>query len=165
MLLPRFTASAPLRGLPDRHSRRGTALHGRGDRKHLYRAHVELVVSLVYFDNEPATPQIEPDERRSQTCGRQHRQAGGSAQSERTELTPPEAGGSDGITVAPALDAAAAVIIPSPLPCESLPRPKSLRRIAAVPTTATIAATITGIKPRRSFLWACICLSGQSVGS
>ena len=53
MLLPRFIASAPLRGLPDRHSRRGTALHGRGDRNHLHRAHVELVVSLVYFDNEP----------------------------------------------------------------------------------------------------------------
>jgi hypothetical protein len=31
----------------------GAALHGRGDRKHLHRAHVELVVSLVYFDNEP----------------------------------------------------------------------------------------------------------------
>jgi hypothetical protein len=57
------------------------------------------------------------------------------------------------------------VIIPLPLPCESLPGPKSLKRIAAVPTTATIAATITGIKPRRSFLWACICLSGQSVAS
>jgi hypothetical protein len=54
--------------------------------------------------------------------------------------------------MAPALDAAAAVIIPLPLSRESLPGPKWLRRIAVVPTTATIAATITGIKPRRSII-------------
>jgi hypothetical protein len=35
--------------------------------------------------------------------------------------------GSDGISIAPALDTVAAVIIPLPLPCESLAGPKSLR--------------------------------------
>ena len=110
------------------------------------------LVVLVYFDNEPRRRSLNLTKDEATRRGRQHRQAAGSAQSERRELTPPEAGGSDGITIAPALDTAAAVIIPLPLPCESLPGPKSLKRIAAVPTTATIAATITGIKPRRSFL-------------
>jgi hypothetical protein len=59
--------------------------------------------------------------------------------------------GSDGISIAPALDTVAAV--PLPLPCESLAGPKSLERIAAVPATATVVAIITGTKsPRRSFL-------------
>jgi hypothetical protein len=62
------------------------------------------------------------------------------------------AGGSDGISIAPALDTAAAVLA-LPLPCESLLGPKSLKRIPAVHTIATIAATITGIKLLR------ICLS------
>ena len=40
------------------------------------------------------------------------------------------AGGSDGISIAPALDTTAAVIIVAlPLPCESLLGPKSLKRI------------------------------------
>jgi hypothetical protein len=62
-------------------------------------------------------------------------------------------GGADGNSIAPALDTAAAVIILAlPLPCES-PGPTSLKRMTAVPTTATNAATITGIEsPRRSFL-------------
>jgi hypothetical protein len=40
------------------------------------------------------------------------------------------AGGSEGISIAPALDTAAAVIMLA-LPCEWLPAPKSLKRIAA----------------------------------
>jgi hypothetical protein len=43
------------------------------------------------------------------------------------------AGGSDGISLAPALDTTAAVIILAlPLPCESLPGPKSLKRITVL---------------------------------
>jgi hypothetical protein len=55
------------------------------------------------------------------------------------------AGGCDGIWIAPALDTAAAVIILAlPPPCESLPGPKSLKRMTAVPTTATKAVASTG---------------------
>lgn len=63
-------------------------------------------------------------------------------------------GGSDGISIAPALETAAAVIIlAAPLSCEALLGPKSLKRIPAVAPIATIAATIAGLKsPRRSFL-------------
>ena len=40
------------------------------------------------------------------------------------------AGSADGISIAPAVDTATAVIILAlPLPCESLPGPKSLKRI------------------------------------
>jgi hypothetical protein len=72
-----------------------------------------------------------------------------------------QAGGcSEGISVAPALDTAAAVIIPELTPpCESLPKPKSLQRIPTVPTTAASKVMITGTKsPRRSFLEARICI-------
>jgi hypothetical protein len=72
-------------------------------------------VVLVYFDNEPRRRSLNLTKDEATRRGRQHRQAAGSAQSERRELTPPEAGGSDGITMAPALDTAAAVIIPLPL--------------------------------------------------
>jgi hypothetical protein len=69
--------------------------------------------------------------------------------------------GCDGIWIAPALDTAAAVIILAlPLPSESLPGPKSLKRMTAVPTTATKAVTSTG-----TFLWGCICLSHKSAAS
>ena len=57
------------------------------------------------------------------------------------------AGGFDGISIAPALATAAAVImLARPLPCESLLGPKSLKRTTAVLTIATIAVTITGFK-------------------
>jgi hypothetical protein len=76
------------------------------------------------------------------------------------------AGGSEGISIAPALDTAADVIILAlRLSCESLPGRKFMR-IPAVPTTATITVTITGIKsPRRffvsawSFMFRAICCS------
>ena len=63
------------------------------------------------------------------------------------------AGGSEGISIAPTLDTAAEVIILAlSLSCELLPGRKLLR-IPAVPTTATITVTITGIKsPRRFFV-------------
>ena len=62
------------------------------------------------------------------------------------------AGGSDGISIAPALDTAAAVLA-LPLPCESSLGPKSSKRIPAVHTIAIITADITGIDSLR------ICLS------
>jgi hypothetical protein len=64
------------------------------------------------------------------------------------------AGGSDGISIAPALDTVTAVIIlAAPLSCEALLGPKSLKRIPAVAPIATIAANIADLKsPRRSFL-------------
>jgi hypothetical protein len=62
------------------------------------------------------------------------------------------AGGSDGISIAPALDTAAAVIaLALPLPCELLPGPKSIRRTPAVARIATIKVTIAGSTSRRIF--------------
>jgi hypothetical protein len=61
------------------------------------------------------------------------------------------AGGSGGISIAPTLDTVAAGLA-LPLPSESLLGPKSLKRIPAVHTIATITTTITGIKSLRMFL-------------
>jgi hypothetical protein len=56
------------------------------------------------------------------------------------------ADGADGTSMAPALDTAAAVIIPAlPLPCEATSGSKSFNRMTAVPATATNAATSAGI--------------------
>jgi hypothetical protein len=52
----------------------------------------------------------------------------------------------DSETVAPALSAAAAVIILIPLCCTLFFGPKSMKNIAAVPTTAMIAANATGTR-------------------
>jgi hypothetical protein len=62
--------------------------------------------------------------------------------------------GCGGISIAPALDTAAAeIILALPPPCEPFPGLKSLRRTPAVAKTATIAVTIAGFtSPRLSFL-------------
>jgi hypothetical protein len=55
-------------------------------------------------------------------------------------------GGSDGISIAPALDTAALVIdVAWALSREPLPEPKSSKRIPAIPRTATTMAIIAGI--------------------
>jgi hypothetical protein len=64
------------------------------------------------------------------------------------------AGGGDGISIAPALESAAAVIILALLlPCEPFPGLRSLKRTPAVATTAMIVITIGGFtSPRPCFL-------------
>ena len=55
--------------------------------------------------------------------------------------------GSEGVSIAPALATAAAVIILAvALSCEVLLGPKSSKRIPAVLAIATITATITGLR-------------------
>ena len=55
--------------------------------------------------------------------------------------------GSEGVSIAPALATAAAVIIHAvALSCEVLLGPKSSKRIPAVLAIATITATITGLR-------------------
>jgi hypothetical protein len=59
-------------------------------------------------------------------------------------VTSSKSDGSLGRAVAPALDRTAALLIPRSLPCGLLHGAKSIRNSATIPTTATIAATITG---------------------
>jgi hypothetical protein len=67
------------------------------------------------------------------------------------------AGGFDGISIAPALEIAAAVtLLAVPLSCGALPGPKSLNRMPAVAPIATIAVIMTGLKSSRRFL---LCVS------
>jgi hypothetical protein len=75
------------------------------------------------------------------------------------------AGGSDGISIAPALEIAAALtILAVPLFCGAPLGPKSLKRIPAVAPIATIAVIMTGLKsPRRSLLCVSICCLAKSV--
>jgi hypothetical protein len=54
---------------------------------------------------------------------------------------------SEGVSIAPALDtAAAAIILSVPLSCEALLGPKSSKRIPAILAIATSAATIAGLR-------------------
>jgi hypothetical protein len=69
------------------------------------------------------------------------------------------AGDPDGISIAPALATAAAVILA--LYCEALLGAKSPKRTTAWPTTATTTATSTSM--RRCFLGTCVCLSRRYV--
>jgi hypothetical protein len=65
--------------------------------------------------------------------------------------------GAVGSSIAPALETAAAVIIPPPWTGQPLDGPKSISRRTALPTTATIADINAGIQLCLSFPSECIC--------